>query len=979
MMQTDLFITTPVLNAAATIDQTIQSVVSQAGPVRIRYHVQDGGSSDGTWERILQWQARLARGDWPLASKSLQFSCHQAPDGGLYDAIVSGFEALSPTANGFLAWINADDIYLPGAFALVAAVDRQFPVEAISWIGGDVSVLRDDMVVAAHDREIPTVIVRAGLCDDVHWPFVQQEGTFFRGWLWNRVEPEATIRPTTLAGDWNLWRLMAGHAELVQAGRPLASFRVRPDQLSAVQAETYRAEIESILPEHVRRQAFEGIASGAPPTRLRLQSRFAAKSLSLVEEAVDGRGYTRFPDAFAANDVTPVCRIRMEGKSDVTAPVPGVQAQTAGLSPAAKDRLRHVRRSGRLHALDTGWQYPAITEEHAFRRLEAMGGLSEGLVYVAYPWATLIDHLQAKGAEAELQMELFEAFCAGLPDGCTRVTVCQHVLLRHFLYLFRQAGIDHVFWSHTSEADQEAKTPRLHPFPLYPVQLPDRLTPGANVKRDHLYSFIGARPDHHYLTDVRTWILDQFGGRPEGIVRGRDAWHYSKIVYRRQIAQVPDGKGGGPIDEAASREFQEALSRSVFALCPSGSGPNSIRLWEALGAGAIPVILSDDLVLPGDPRLWAEGAVFCAETPEAVAGLPDRLASLASNETRLSALRAAGRQLWDLYGPDGFVTDLLELGAQVSNATKGEGTSPSILRLARRVLASPRPDPMDAELLLTLAVPARADAVSATQDGFAANISIRDALARAAARLGSDHPVLRDLGPISGNESPERGAYVSRKTESISVDQNLFPGALATMAQRLRIDLGDDLPEAEIASLHARREAAIAVSDLPQAALLSDHHAALYRLYLHRDEEMGVSDCLARWRERPIEEDRPAEQNAHWPDPALARFSRLYGRIGILWSAVPQASTVIEAVVLGAVPACPDGPGLDRLVPGDARLDLSGLDRVDACRTVESFVPDARFAADWLSARAVLRSRLSNPDRLSAARRAVVLAMLSDG
>ena len=171
-------------------------------------------------------------------------------------------------------------------------------------------------------------IVRAGLCDDVHWPFVQQEGTFFRGWLWNRIEPEATIRPMTLAGDWNLWRLMAGHAELVQAGRPLASFRVGPDQLSAVQAETYRAEIESILPEHVRRQAFEGIASGAPPTRLRLQSRFAAKSLSLVEEAVDGRRYTRFPDAFAANDVTPVCRIRMEGKSDVTEPVPDVQGQT---------------------------------------------------------------------------------------------------------------------------------------------------------------------------------------------------------------------------------------------------------------------------------------------------------------------------------------------------------------------------------------------------------------------------------------------------------------------------------------------------------------------------------------------------------------------------------------------------------------------------------------------------------------------------
>ncbi len=54
-----LFIVTPSRNAVATIDQTILSVVSQAGNFAIRYHIQDGGSTDGTLERIAEWRGLL--------------------------------------------------------------------------------------------------------------------------------------------------------------------------------------------------------------------------------------------------------------------------------------------------------------------------------------------------------------------------------------------------------------------------------------------------------------------------------------------------------------------------------------------------------------------------------------------------------------------------------------------------------------------------------------------------------------------------------------------------------------------------------------------------------------------------------------------------------------------------------------------------------------------------------------------------------
>jgi hypothetical protein len=40
------------------------------------------------------------------------------------------------------------------------------------------------------------------------------------------------------------------------------------------------------------------------------------------------------------------------------------------------------------------------------------------------------------------------------------------------------------------------------------------------------------------------------------------------------------------------------MRNSVFSLCPSGSGPNSIRLWEALAFKCQPLVLSDGLDLP---------------------------------------------------------------------------------------------------------------------------------------------------------------------------------------------------------------------------------------------------------------------------------------------------------------------------------------------------------------------------------------------
>ena len=90
-------IVTPSFNGAEFLEETIRSVLAQDYP-RIEYLVMDGGSTDGTLKILERYRGRL------------QFVSE--PDGGAADAINRGFRK----AKGeILAWLGADDLYLPGA------------------------------------------------------------------------------------------------------------------------------------------------------------------------------------------------------------------------------------------------------------------------------------------------------------------------------------------------------------------------------------------------------------------------------------------------------------------------------------------------------------------------------------------------------------------------------------------------------------------------------------------------------------------------------------------------------------------------------------------------------------------------------------------------------------------------------------------------------------------------------------------------
>ena len=107
-------IVTPSYNQATFIEDTIQSVLSQNYP-NLEYIIMDGGSTDGTTDIIRRYEKHLAY--W-VSEK----------DHGTADAIRKGFERAT---GSILAYLNSDDIYLPGVLAAVSNSMRNSAAEVV--------------------------------------------------------------------------------------------------------------------------------------------------------------------------------------------------------------------------------------------------------------------------------------------------------------------------------------------------------------------------------------------------------------------------------------------------------------------------------------------------------------------------------------------------------------------------------------------------------------------------------------------------------------------------------------------------------------------------------------------------------------------------------------------------------------------------------------------------------------------------------
>ena len=116
-MAKKISIITPVYNGEKFIRQTIESILAQAGDFYIDYIVINDGSTDSTEKVIGECEQLWKNGVIPKRCLGDSFRHWSRLNKGQTPTINEGFSA----AEGeILAWMNADDYYLPGAFAAVA-------------------------------------------------------------------------------------------------------------------------------------------------------------------------------------------------------------------------------------------------------------------------------------------------------------------------------------------------------------------------------------------------------------------------------------------------------------------------------------------------------------------------------------------------------------------------------------------------------------------------------------------------------------------------------------------------------------------------------------------------------------------------------------------------------------------------------------------------------------------------------------------
>jgi len=137
-----LSILTPSYNMGQYIEETIRSVLLQGYP-NLEYIIIDGGSTDNTVEIIKKYETHLAY--WI-----------SEPDRGQSHAINKGIDKAT---GDWIAWLNADDIYLPDTFSKIATTISQ-SAKPISWIVG--TTIFTDLELREMDRFEPSLYTAPG-------------------------------------------------------------------------------------------------------------------------------------------------------------------------------------------------------------------------------------------------------------------------------------------------------------------------------------------------------------------------------------------------------------------------------------------------------------------------------------------------------------------------------------------------------------------------------------------------------------------------------------------------------------------------------------------------------------------------------------------------------------------------------------------------------------------------------------------------
>jgi glycosyltransferase involved in cell wall biosynthesis len=216
-------IVTPTLNMARFLPETIESVLAQDYP-RIEYLVIDGGSTDGTLELLKRYHGRLR---W-VSEK----------DKGQSDAVNKGF---LQTSGEIFTFLNADDVYLPGAVRAAVEGFHAHPDAAVVY--GDAWYTREDGSILKRYPVLPYDHDWLG-----HQCYICQPASFIRADVFREVGMLDTGLHLTL--DYELWLRISSRYPMHKVDAILATSRMYGDNKTLSQRQVTFREVFQITRQY---------------------------------------------------------------------------------------------------------------------------------------------------------------------------------------------------------------------------------------------------------------------------------------------------------------------------------------------------------------------------------------------------------------------------------------------------------------------------------------------------------------------------------------------------------------------------------------------------------------------------------------------------------------------------------------------------------------------------------------------------------
>jgi glycosyltransferase involved in cell wall biosynthesis len=251
-------IITPSFNQGQFIEETIRSVLLQNYP-NVEYIVIDGGSTDNTVKILKKYEQYLT---WI-----------SEPDDGQTDAINKG---LIISTGDIIAYLNSDDIYLPGTFFKIA----QFLIK-----NTDVEMVYGNILHINKESEI------------FEYPKTQQV-TLEKMFTFNTYIPQPTVflrrsliedigifdKQLQLAMDYDYWIRVIPNHKIIFLNEYLAAARIYPEAKSSLLDCAYKDEFLYIIKKFFSTYSEKEI--GIPEKKIRSMIYLNAARISLLKLSI---------------------------------------------------------------------------------------------------------------------------------------------------------------------------------------------------------------------------------------------------------------------------------------------------------------------------------------------------------------------------------------------------------------------------------------------------------------------------------------------------------------------------------------------------------------------------------------------------------------------------------------------------------------------------------------------------------------------